>query len=101
VASRSDAELAVKNAQETGQATTLMYALLQAVVNDIRRGNYGAAQTQVDELVALADERGTPFWKGLGTAVGLAFYRYRKSLGCSSGDHLGDRLTSVNWSSAL
>jgi hypothetical protein len=46
-----------------------MYALLQAVVSDIRRGNYGAAQTQVDELVALADERGTPFWKGLGTAV--------------------------------
>ena len=29
-ASRSDGELAVKNARETGEATTLMYALYQA-----------------------------------------------------------------------
>jgi predicted ATPase len=32
-ASRSDAELAVKNARETGHATTLMYALFHLVVN--------------------------------------------------------------------
>jgi hypothetical protein len=29
------------------------------------RGN----RTQVDELIALADERGAPYWKALGTAV--------------------------------
>ena len=63
------AERAVKNARETGQATTLMYALLSAVVNHIRCGNYAAAHTQVDELIALADERGAPYWKAFGTAA--------------------------------
>jgi tetratricopeptide (TPR) repeat protein len=68
-ASRNDAELAVKNARETGQAATLMYPLLYSVVSHLRCGNYVAAHTQVDELVALADERGAPYWKALGTAV--------------------------------
>ena len=68
-ASRSDAELAVKNARETGHATTLMYALFHAVVDHIHSGNYVAAHTQVDELIALADERGALFWNAFGTAV--------------------------------
>ena len=68
-ASRSDAELAVKNARETGHATTLMYALFHEVVDHIHSGNYVAAHTQVDELIALADERGALFWKAFGTAV--------------------------------
>jgi class 3 adenylate cyclase/tetratricopeptide (TPR) repeat protein len=68
-ASRNDAERAVKNARETGQATTLMYALFRAVVNHIRCGNYAAAHTRVDELIALADERGAPYWKATGTAA--------------------------------
>ena len=46
-----------------------MYALFSAVVNHIRCGNYVAAHTQVDELIALADERGAPVWKALGTAL--------------------------------
>jgi predicted ATPase len=68
-ASHSDAELAVKNARETGQATTLMYALFAAATYHIRCGNYADANTQVDELIALADERGAPYWKAFGTAV--------------------------------
>jgi class 3 adenylate cyclase/predicted ATPase len=68
-ASRNDAERAVKNAHETGQATTLMYALFFAVVNHIRCGNYAAAHTVVDELIALADERGASYWKAFGTAA--------------------------------
>jgi predicted ATPase len=68
-ASRNDAERAVKNARETGQATTFMYALLHAVVNHIRCGNYAAAQTRVDELIALADEKRAPYWKAFGTAA--------------------------------
>ena len=68
-ASRNDAERAVKNARETGQATTLMYALFFAVANHIRCGNYVAAHTQVDELVALADERGASYWKAFGTVM--------------------------------
>jgi predicted ATPase len=68
-ASRSDTERAVKNARETGQATTLMYALFSAVNNHIRWGNYVGASTQVDELIALAVERGALYWKALGTTV--------------------------------
>jgi class 3 adenylate cyclase/tetratricopeptide (TPR) repeat protein len=67
--SRSGAKLAVKYARETGQATTLMYALFGAVVNHIRCGNYAAAYTHVDELIALADEKGASYWKALGTAA--------------------------------
>ena len=74
--SRSDAELAVKNARETGQATTLMYALLHSVVNHIRCGNYAAAHTQVAELI----ERGLPYWKAFGTAArGWIFTETRKA----------------------
>ena len=58
VASRNDSERAVKNARETGQATTLMYALWFAGDSHMVCGNYAAANAQVDELIALADERG-------------------------------------------
>jgi predicted ATPase len=68
-ASRNDAERAVKNARETGQATTLMYALYFAGDSHMQCGNYAAAHTQVDELIALADEREAPYFKALGTAV--------------------------------
>jgi class 3 adenylate cyclase/predicted ATPase len=64
-ASRSDAELAVKNARETGHAATLMYALSRACHSYIWCGNYAAAHAQLDELIALADEKG----KALGTAL--------------------------------
>ena len=68
VASRNDSERAVKNARETGQATTLMYALYFAKDSHIWCGNYAAANAQVDELIALADAKGTPYFKALGTA---------------------------------
>ena len=64
-ASRSDAERAVNNARETGHAATLMYALSRAADTYIFSGNYAAAHAQLDELTALADERG----KALGTAM--------------------------------
>jgi predicted ATPase len=68
-ASRSDAEHALKNARETGQATTLMFALHFAGFNHICCGDYAAAITQVDELIALADERGALYWKAFGTVL--------------------------------
>ena len=64
-ASRNDAERAVKNAREMGHATTLMYALSRAATSHTFCGNYAAAHAQVDELIALADEKG----KALGTLV--------------------------------
>jgi predicted ATPase len=68
-ASRSDMDRALKNARETGQATTLMYALFQAGYSHIRQGNYAAANALLDELIGLADEGEAPYWKALGTAV--------------------------------
>jgi class 3 adenylate cyclase/predicted ATPase len=64
-ASRNDAERAVKNARETGHAATLMYALSRACYSYTWCGNYAAAHAQLDELIALADEKG----KALGTLV--------------------------------
>ena len=37
--------------------------------NHISCRNYAAANAQVDELIALADEKGALFWKALGTAT--------------------------------
>ena len=67
-ASRNDGDRAVKNARETGQATTLMYALYFAGDSHMCCGNYAAAHLQVDELIALADAKGAPYFKALGTA---------------------------------
>jgi tetratricopeptide (TPR) repeat protein len=68
-AARSDAVRAVKNAREIEHATTLLHALHLSEWNHIRCGNYAVAHTQVDELIALADQRGAPGWKALGTAT--------------------------------
>jgi class 3 adenylate cyclase/predicted ATPase len=68
-AARDDGERAVKNARDTGQATTLMYALHQTSFNYTLCGNYSAANARIDELIVLADERGAPFWKAFGTAM--------------------------------
>jgi predicted ATPase len=68
-ASLNDSERALKNTRETGQAPTLMYALFQAFFNHLFHGNYAAANTHVDELINVADERGALYWKALGAAV--------------------------------
>jgi class 3 adenylate cyclase len=67
-ASRSDAEHAIKNARETGHATTLMHALWTTHVY-VYSGNYAAVNALLDELISLADERGGQYWKALGTAL--------------------------------
>ena len=66
-ASLNDGERALKNARETGQATTMFKALHQASFNCTMCGHYAAANAHADELVALADERGATYWKALGT----------------------------------
>jgi class 3 adenylate cyclase/predicted ATPase len=68
-ASRNDAERAVKNARETGHPTTLMYALNRAATSYIFCGDYAAAHAHVDELTALADEKGSPYFKADGIAL--------------------------------
>ena len=65
-AALADADHALKDAREIGQAATLMYALAIASLTHILCGNYATANAQVDELVALADEKGALFWKAFG-----------------------------------
>jgi class 3 adenylate cyclase/tetratricopeptide (TPR) repeat protein len=65
-AALADADHALKDAREIGQAATLMYALFHASVAHFYCGKYVAVDALVDELVALADEKGTPFWKAFG-----------------------------------
>ncbi|WP_024520237.1 adenylate/guanylate cyclase domain-containing protein [Bradyrhizobium sp. Tv2a-2] len=61
-----DAEQALKEAREISQAATLMYALFHTSFTHICCGNYAAASAEANELVPLADERGSLFWGSLG-----------------------------------
>ena len=61
-----DADDAFRNAREIGQAAALMHALLNASIPNTLCGNRAAAAAQAQELVALAEEKGSPFWKAYG-----------------------------------
>ena len=63
----ADIDHALKNAREIGQAATLMGGgLFHAWLSRLLCGNYPAANALVEELVALADEKGALFWKAFG-----------------------------------
>jgi class 3 adenylate cyclase/predicted ATPase len=59
-------ERVLKDAQEIGQAATLMYALFCANWTYIHRGDYVAAGAHIEKFVALADEKDALFWKAGG-----------------------------------
>jgi class 3 adenylate cyclase/tetratricopeptide (TPR) repeat protein len=61
-AALADADHALSDAREIGLATTLMAALCLTSLTHIHCGNYAEAAAQIDELVALADEKGALFW---------------------------------------
>jgi predicted ATPase/class 3 adenylate cyclase len=65
-AALNDTDHAVERVREIGQAATLMYAFNVTSLTLGLRGNYATANTQCEELVALADEKGSPFWKAFG-----------------------------------
>ena len=65
-AALADADHALKDAREIGQAATLMYALAHATRTYFWAGNYAAANKLVEEVVALADEKGASAWKAFG-----------------------------------
>jgi predicted ATPase len=64
-----DADHAMSDAREVGQAATLMYALVRTNLNHIFCGNYATAKAQSDEVVALSDEKGAVLWKAAGVAL--------------------------------
>jgi predicted ATPase len=65
-AALNDVENALKYAREIGQAATLMYALSVISVTYIHCGNYPGLSAQLDELVALANEKDAPLWRAVG-----------------------------------
>ena len=68
-AALADADHALSDAREIGHAVTLMYALCITSFVHIYCGNYATANAQLDELVALADEKGALSWKAYGMLV--------------------------------
>jgi predicted ATPase/tRNA A37 threonylcarbamoyladenosine biosynthesis protein TsaE len=68
-AALADANHALKDAREIGQAAALMFALVETAHTTMSCGNYAAASAQADELVALADEKGGLYWKAFGMLI--------------------------------
>ena len=62
-AALADSDQAISDAREIGQAATLMYTLGHAPFTYFECGSYAKATAVVDELAALADEKGALFWK--------------------------------------
>jgi predicted ATPase len=65
-AARRDTDHALKDAREIAHAATLMYALYFASLPRILCGDFAAANALVDELIALANEKDTGYWKVFG-----------------------------------
>jgi predicted ATPase len=63
----ADADRGLKDAREIGHAPTLMIAL--ADITHILCGNYAIANTNLQDLVALADEKGVIWWQALGMSL--------------------------------
>jgi predicted ATPase len=73
-AALADAEHALKDAREIGHAATLMYTLANAAGTHFVRRNNEIAKTLTDELIALSDEKGSPYWRSIGMMLrGLLF----------------------------
>ena len=67
VAALADTRQAVEEALKMGQGGTLMFALSWTSFTEMLCGNYALAKTQLDEVLAQAEEKGFFFWKGQGT----------------------------------
>jgi predicted ATPase len=65
-AALADAEQAISGARVIGQAAVLMYALSHAAFSNIHCGDYVRASAVIDELVGLAEEKGSLFWMASG-----------------------------------
>jgi predicted ATPase len=65
-AALADSQHSLKNARETSQAATLMFALNYAGWMHICRRNQMEATARAQELIALAEEKSAVFWKAFG-----------------------------------
>jgi predicted ATPase len=65
----ADAKQALQESRDIGQATTLLFALFFTSLTQIFCGNYAAAGMEHDELIALAGEIDSLYWKALCTPM--------------------------------
>jgi class 3 adenylate cyclase/predicted ATPase len=65
----ADADRALKDAREIGQAVTVMYGLLYASLAIINCGDFARATAHAHEAVALAEEKGLSVWKAYGRTL--------------------------------
>ena len=68
-AALADAKQALQEARDIGQATNLLFALFWTSLTQIFCGNYATATKEHDELIALADEKGSLYWKAYCTSL--------------------------------
>lgn len=66
-AALADVGYALESARETGHAGTWMYAQFHTSLTNFLCAEYEAANTQSDDVVKLAHEKGAALWKALGT----------------------------------
>ena len=79
-AALADVDEVLKQAREIGQAATLMFALQVTLITLLLRGDYARADVNVDELVALANEKGSLYWEAEGMLIrGCLFARTGKA----------------------
>jgi tetratricopeptide (TPR) repeat protein len=68
-AALADAERALKDAREIGQATTLMAGLCWLSYTESFCGNYASACVLADEALELSNQKGAPYWNAVATAL--------------------------------
>ena len=61
-----DGDEALKGARDLGQAGTLLYAAGVGAFSEIHCGRFRVAEARVEELFALSEKYGLPFWRGFG-----------------------------------
>ena len=65
----ADTSRAMELAREMGQAGTLMFTLGHTPLPLVLLGNYAVASEHANEVVALADDKGSLLWKSCGTMM--------------------------------
>src|SRR5262249_14697606 len=68
-AALADAIQALQEARDIGQATSLMFALFWTSLTQTFCGKFATATKQHNELIALADEKGSLFWRAYCTSM--------------------------------
>lgn len=67
VAALADVDHAIEDAHDSGHAGTLMYAQFHTSLTNVLCAKYAAADTQSNDTVRLADEKGAALWRALAT----------------------------------